>query len=58
MSNIEQDSAFNGGEVILIGSDEHGERVTIEDPVDWAGTIPYEILTNINTRVPCAFIES
>jgi len=24
----------------------------VEELADWAGTIPYEILTNINTRVP------
>jgi len=52
MVNIEQDSAFNGDEVILIGQAENGERVTVEDLANWAGTIPYEILTNINTRVP------
>ncbi|MBN1453074.1 MAG: alanine racemase [Anaerolineales bacterium] len=52
MVNIEQDSAFNGDEVILIGEAENGERVTVEELAEWAGTIPYEILTNINTRVP------
>lgn len=49
--NIENDSAYNGDEVILIGSD--GENsITVEELAQWAGTIPYEILTNINTRVP------
>ena len=49
--NIEWDSAYNDDEVILIG--ESGtESITCEDLADWAGTIPYEILTNINTRVP------
>ena len=52
MVNIEQDSAFNGDEVILIGESESGESITVEDLAYWAGTIPYEILTNINTRVP------
>jgi alanine racemase len=28
MVNIEQDSAFNGDEVILIGEAENGERIT------------------------------
>ena len=51
MVNIEWDSAFNGDEVLLIG-EANGERVTVEDLADWAGTIPYEILTNINDRVP------
>jgi alanine racemase len=49
--NIEWESAYNDDEVILIG--EMGtERITVEDLAEWAGTIPYEILTNINTRVP------
>ncbi|MFZ5821906.1 MAG: alanine racemase [Chloroflexota bacterium] len=56
MVNIEQDSAFNGDEVLLIGKAGNGERVTAEELAEWAGTIPYEILTNINTRVPRVFV--
>jgi alanine racemase len=53
--NIEWDSAYNDDEVILIG--ESGtESITCEDLADWAGTIPYEILTNINTRVPRIYL--
>jgi len=52
MVNIEQDSAFNGDEVILIGEADNGVSVSVEELAEWAGTIPYEILTNINTRVP------
>ena len=33
-----------------------GERITVEDLAQWAGTIPYEILTNINTRVPRIYL--
>lgn len=51
MVNIEWDSAYNYDEVILIGESEH-HKITVEDLAEWAGTIPYEILTNINTRVP------
>jgi len=51
MVNIEGDSAYNGDEVVLIGTD-GGETLTAEDLAGWAGTIPYEILTAINTRVP------
>ncbi len=51
MANIEWGSAYNGDEVVLIG--EQGKaRVTVEELADWAGTIPYEILTAINGRVP------
>jgi alanine racemase len=55
MVNIEADSAFNGDEVTLIG--ESGNKaISVQDLADWAGTIPYEILTNINTRVPRVYI--
>jgi alanine racemase len=54
--NIEWDSAYNDDEVILIG--ESGtQSISCEDLAEWAGTIPYEILTNINTRVPRIYLE-
>ncbi len=56
MVNIESDSAFNGDEVILVG-ESNGETISVQDLADWAGTIPYEILTNINTRVPRVYIS-
>lgn len=56
MVNIEWDSAYNGDEVILLG-EAGGERITVEDLAEWAGTIPYEILTNINTRVPRVYVS-
>ncbi|MGD8752106.1 MAG: alanine racemase [Anaerolineales bacterium] len=49
--NIEWDSAYNDDEVALIG-EMGGQSISVEDMAAWAGTIPYEILTNINTRVP------
>ncbi len=49
--NLEQGSAYNGDEVILLGRD-GTNSITCEELADWAGTNPYEILTNINTRVP------
>jgi hypothetical protein len=55
MVNIESDSAFNGDEVLLIG-ESGDERITAEDLATWAGTIPYEVLTNINTRVPRVYL--
>jgi len=51
MVNLGWDSAFNGDEVVLLGGE--GEAaVGIEEMAAWAGTIPHEILTSINTRVP------
>ena len=52
MVNIEWQTAYNGDEVILLGEVEGGAAVTVEELADWAGTVPWEILTNINTRVP------
>jgi alanine racemase len=51
MVNIEQNSAYNEDEVVLVGASGE-ERITVEDLAEWADTIPYEVLTNINTRVP------
>lgn len=56
MVNIGWDSAYNGDEVILLGKSQ-GESITVEDLAAWAGTIPYEILTNINTRVPRVYLK-
>ncbi len=47
MVNLEQGTAYNRDEVILLGGD-----ITADEMAVWAGTIPYEVLTNINTRVP------
>jgi alanine racemase len=57
MINIEWDSAYNGDEVILLG-EAAGERISVEDLAEWAGTLPYEILTNINTRVPRLYVSA
>ncbi len=53
--NIGWDSAYNDDEVILVGQMDEA-RITVEDLAEWAGTIPYEILTNINTRVPRVYL--
>ncbi len=53
--NIEWDSAYNDDEVVLIG-ESGNESIRCEDLAAWAGTIPYEILTNINTRVPRVYV--
>lgn len=42
--------AYNGDEVVLIGC-QGEETITATDLARWARTIPYEVLTNINTRV-------
>ncbi len=56
MVNIEQDSAFNEDEVILVG--ESGEeKIAVEELAEWGATIPYEVLTNINTRVPRVYLQ-
>ena len=51
MVNIEDGTGYNGDEVVLIG-EQQGARLTVEELAAWAGTIPYEILTAINDRVP------
>jgi alanine racemase len=55
MVNIEWSTAYNGDEVVLLGRD-GDEVISCEDLAEWAGTIPYEVLTNINTRVPRVYV--
>jgi alanine racemase len=51
MVNIEWGEAWNGDDVVLIG--EQGDaKVTVEELAEWAGTVPYEILSAISARVP------
>ncbi|MBC8258993.1 MAG: alanine racemase [SAR324 cluster bacterium] len=40
-----------GTEVLLIG-EQDGQSITVEEMSAWAETIPYEILTNLNERIP------
>jgi alanine racemase len=56
MVHIGRGSAYNGDEVVLLG-ESGGERIAAEDLARWAGTIPYEILTGINTRVPRVYVD-
>ncbi len=51
MVNVEQDSVYPGDEVVLLGSAGE-ETIEANDLADWAGTIGYEVLTNISSRVP------
>ncbi|MCK6504485.1 alanine racemase [Myxococcota bacterium] len=51
MVDIGQDSAWNGDRVLLLGRD-GDQEITVEELAGWAGTVPWEVLTNINTRVP------
>jgi alanine racemase len=51
MVAIGWDSAHNGDEAVLLGTS--GEAaISIEELAAWSGTIPHEVLTSINTRVP------
>ena len=55
MVDLGDGSAFNGDEVVLIGR-QGTEEIRVEELAALAGTIPYEILTNINTRVPRTYV--
>jgi len=57
MVNIEWETAYNDDEVLLIGEAAEAS-IQCEDLAEWAGTIPYEILTNINTRVPRVYVRT
>lgn len=56
MADIGWTSAYNGDRVILLGESE-GAVIRIEELAAWADTIPHEVLTSINTRVPRVYLE-
>ncbi|MET0340928.1 MAG: alanine racemase [Polyangiales bacterium] len=56
MADIGWTSAYNGDEVTLLGAAE-GACIRIEELAAWAGTIPHEVLTSINTRVPRVYVD-
>ena len=55
MLNLEADEAGVGDEVILLGKASSGETIRAEELAGWAGTNPYEVMTNISARVPRVF---
>lgn len=55
MLDLGTGTAYNGDPVTIIGSDEK-EAISADEIASWAGTIPYEVLTNINTRVPRVYL--
>jgi alanine racemase len=59
MVDIGRGTAYNGDEVVLLGSGGEGAEppIRIEELATWANTIPHEILTNINTRVPRVYLD-
>ncbi len=46
------DATANEGETVTLIGEDQNERVTAEDIAGWANTIPYEIVTRLNTHLP------
>ena len=57
MVDIGDGSAFNEDEVVLVGR-QGDEAIRVEDVAVAAGTIPYEILTGLNLRIPRRHVRS
>ena len=51
MVNSKDETIEEGDQVVLIG-EQNGNSITVEEMSVWAETIPYEILTNLNDRIP------
>ena len=55
MVEVGEGTAFNGDEVVLVGRD--GEAlISVEEVAALAGTIPYELLVQLNERIPRRYI--
>jgi alanine racemase len=57
MVDIGHDSAWNEDEVVLIGRQDE-PMITVESVAQAAGTIPYEILTGLNQRIPRVYRQA
>ena len=55
MVDIGQGSAWNEDEVVLVGR-QGGETIPVEAVAAMADTIPYEILTGLNERIPRVYV--
>jgi alanine racemase len=51
MVAINEDEAYNGDEVVLIGS-QGEESITMEELATHAQTVPQEVMTTLNQRIP------
>ena len=56
MVDIGKDEAYNGDEVVLIG-EQGNQRISAEELARTAETIPYEIMTSLNIRIPRMYRE-
>ncbi len=57
MVDIGEGTAFNEDEVVLVGR-QGEDAIRIEDVAGMAGTIPYEILTGLNLRIPRHYLPA
>ncbi len=55
--DLKDTEAAAGDEITLLGEDQ-GARITAEEMAKWAGTIPYEIVTRLSSRLPRFYISS
>ncbi len=58
MADIGRGTAYNGDEVVLLGEGDNGVAIRIEELAAWGRTIPHEVLTSINARVPRVYRNS
>lgn len=57
MVDIGQDEAYNGDEVVLIGS-QGKENISVEEIAELVDTTPHEVLVSTNMRVPRRYIKT
>lgn len=47
-----ENTAVKEGDIVMLIGEDKTERITAEDIAEWAGTIPYEIVTRLNNHLP------
>lgn len=56
MVDIGEGEAYNGDEVVLIGK-QNSDSISVNEVADVAGTVPHEVLTSTNARVPRRYLR-
>jgi alanine racemase len=55
MVNLGEGEAFNGDEVVLIGS-QGRQRITVEELAEAIDTTPHDIVVSLNQRIPRLYV--
>lgn len=57
MVDVTDSGRVEAGEVAVLFGEQDGARISIREVAEWAGTIPWEVMTGITSRVPRIYFD-